>query len=906
MPLVSTRTSRAALGPALLLLIVSQPELSRPLAAQGSATVAPSDSTPIPRAQPADSTGADLAVIFPDSLPDMPRTMSDLLAARAPGVFVQRSTGAAGASAWISMRDAGAVFGLQPLVIVDGVRRLPSLALRNGIGTAIFGLPGERLPPVSLDDIPVDQIERVEILRGPAAAARYGRDARYGVIAVTTRPPDAGRLRVRASVGGGYASEQARFPANFANLTTDGYACPNAAAAIGSCTQVGTSSYTVLRDRNPFRSGARRVASVNASGGAGRVALAFGVSHDHATGVLPMDGTDHTALTARVHVPFGAHVRLSVGAQAAFRSVTQPSQGESVREVIAGAIFALPRDCSLSTPCRTDSTSHGYRYGTPEFLAGMGTRRRVQHFSQGATLDIDAAPWLASQSLISIDGMNVRGSHDETSPPGSINTVVTEQDVASHARLVRLEQLLRASWMFVGFPSTTTLALSADRARTRETTDTRMVSGGRQFTASSGLTTIDRRTSVRMEQRASAGERLSLGFGALWTRTELTPPSVALRHTIDGFADASLRLVAATNVTRTLQSLRLRAAMGQVSGYDPRVLSGMQRGPLNFYPGPGPLDSPRLLPQRSLELESGVNAEFSPAHLGLALTAFRRLDTEPYVTAPVPQPSSVSYRSVEMRRRVTGLELTADAMPIDAERLRWMVHGYFALANDRVTRWAPRFTAIGMPAAWRIIEVGKSFDSWRERPFDWSDANGDGIINFGELTYPSTPWAGRARTRPSQFAALQNSITVLRALTIGAQLDYVGGHQVLNAAGATQCVAGTCPAINDRRAPLAEQARGVAALATSTFAGFLESGATVRLRELSVSLGSARMAGLARAGSLRVTLAARNLATWSRYRGLDPEIDLPNPGVRYDDATLLPHLFVPNTRQLTARLTLAY
>lgn len=39
--------------------------------------------------------GAEVVTIFPDSLPDVPRTLSELLAGRVPGLLVQRASGAA-------------------------------------------------------------------------------------------------------------------------------------------------------------------------------------------------------------------------------------------------------------------------------------------------------------------------------------------------------------------------------------------------------------------------------------------------------------------------------------------------------------------------------------------------------------------------------------------------------------------------------------------------------------------------------------------------------------------------------------------------------------------------------------------------------------------------------------------
>ena len=69
----------------------------------------------------------------------------------------------------------------QTLVLVDGVR----------VASASAGA-------TSLEAIPLDQIERIEILRGPASSL-YGADAIGGVIQVFTRRGTAGRHRATSA-----------------------------------------------------------------------------------------------------------------------------------------------------------------------------------------------------------------------------------------------------------------------------------------------------------------------------------------------------------------------------------------------------------------------------------------------------------------------------------------------------------------------------------------------------------------------------------------------------------------------------------------------------------------------------------------------------------------------------------
>ncbi|WP_129136818.1 TonB-dependent receptor [Luteimonas sp. YGD11-2] len=139
-----------------------------------------------------------------------PLDLPELLQGRAGINLV--NNGGPGKQTSLFMRGAGSN---QILVLVDGIR----------IGSATAGLP-------ALQDIPVEQIERIEIVRGPHSSL-YGADAIGGVIQIFTRR-DRGALRPRlhlgagsdnlrragAGIGGG--SERAWFGADVAYTRTDG------------------------------------------------------------------------------------------------------------------------------------------------------------------------------------------------------------------------------------------------------------------------------------------------------------------------------------------------------------------------------------------------------------------------------------------------------------------------------------------------------------------------------------------------------------------------------------------------------------------------------------------------------------------------------------------------------------
>jgi TonB-dependent SusC/RagA subfamily outer membrane receptor len=93
-----------------------------------------------------------------------------------------------------------------PLIIVDGVRVESS---ENSLG---FGCG--RAGAVALERLEPDDIETVEVLRGPAAAALYGTAAANGVIQVTTRRGKAGAPAFRFWSEYGQLDQTVTFPVN--------------------------------------------------------------------------------------------------------------------------------------------------------------------------------------------------------------------------------------------------------------------------------------------------------------------------------------------------------------------------------------------------------------------------------------------------------------------------------------------------------------------------------------------------------------------------------------------------------------------------------------------------------------------------------------------------------------------
>lgn len=110
---------------------------------------------------------------------------SQLLAGREAGVAVLPTGGYTGEGARIRIRGSSSLSqNNEPVIYVDGIRM-------DNSGT-MFAPQGN---PSKLDDIPPEAIERVEILKGAAAATLYGTEASNGVIQIFTKKGQSGSPR---------------------------------------------------------------------------------------------------------------------------------------------------------------------------------------------------------------------------------------------------------------------------------------------------------------------------------------------------------------------------------------------------------------------------------------------------------------------------------------------------------------------------------------------------------------------------------------------------------------------------------------------------------------------------------------------------------------------------------------
>jgi len=134
------------------------------------------------------------------------QTTDGALYGKVAGATIRSNGGAPGGGISIQLRGISSLQGAsQPLIIVDGVY-INNASQRTGRAT-VSGAGGSNQDDGAnrLADINPADIENIEILKGPSAAAIYGTRANAGVIIITTKRGKEGRTNVSISQDVGFA-----------------------------------------------------------------------------------------------------------------------------------------------------------------------------------------------------------------------------------------------------------------------------------------------------------------------------------------------------------------------------------------------------------------------------------------------------------------------------------------------------------------------------------------------------------------------------------------------------------------------------------------------------------------------------------------------------------------------------
>ncbi|MBL8989797.1 MAG: SusC/RagA family TonB-linked outer membrane protein [Gemmatimonadetes bacterium] len=825
--------------------------------------------------------------------------ISNLINSRAPGVVVIPGTGQVGSGPQVRIRGVNS-FSLNgnPLIYIDGARVNNDVA--QGISVQGFGSGISS----RLNDIDPDQIESIEIIKGPAAATLYGTEATNGVIQIFTKKGKAGQKpTIGLSIRQGsnwFANPEGRIvqPMNLVSTAT-GSACstPSATCVLRSWNPVAQEDSLYKAgavDRPLFSNGHLMGYGLSVSGGTDAVRYHLGTSFDADNGIEPTNDMRRLTTNANVSVAGGTNydVNLSFGF---VKNKTNQAFEAGSGGIWFSTIFGDP--ALVNTPRR------GFNGAPPEYQ--WGARQAVlsiNRFTTSATINHRPTSWLSQKLTVGLDQTDQAAEQlNRYLPPEWV-----QFNPGTNALGGKFKNRTTVNYTTFDYSATARTSLTSDINSTssvgaqyyRRRTDI-LTANGTQFVAPGLETVLATAITTSSEdyiENSTLGVYAQQQFG--WKDKFYLTGAVRVDNN-SAFGD-NFDLIAYPKISGSyiakeggegfLNTLKLRAAYGQ-SGQQPVAFAAIRSwravtgGDGSAAPIPEFVGNPDLKPERAAEIEVGADGGLFNDRLGFGITAFTKTTKDAILLqnlAPSLGFAGTQFVNVGAVRN-RGVEIETYGRPI--ERNNFALDLRFSLSYIK-----NKVTDLGTDASGNPIKslgngqatVGDPINARYNRRVVKADYDAtagrainvlcdDGVGGPG-VACNVAPLVLAGQYDPTTEGAFSATATMWKRVRFYGLLDFKAGNVHVDNNRRALCQVFLRCEENFNEANYdpkliaeIESAGNVTQFAVSK-ADF------IKLRELSVAYSLPRsVARWFRAADGTVSLSARNIHTWTGYSGLDPE-----------------------------------
>lgn len=846
--------------------------------------------------------------------------MNDLLGAHAPGVDVLAGN-LSGSGSRVRIRGTNSLsLNNEPLYIIDGVRMV---ADNNSSSIGIGGTN-----PSRINDINPEEIESIEVVKGPSAAALYGTAASTGVIIIKTKRGRPGPARWNVYAEQGLISDYNRYPDAYrawrttptASLPTNSTQCILTQVAAGTCTQDSVTRYNLFDDReaSPNGTGYRNQYGLQVSGGSEAASYFVSGEYENEVGQLQMpqfaldsvlrirsvdevpfeqrrpNGKQRVAVRANLEAHTSSKLDLTFSTGFISSSQRLPQTDNNTTGLLSNALGG-PGHRNNGSPC----CLFGYRAFTPNEFFAETTNQDINRFIGSATANWRPIRWLSARATGGVDYTNRRDAdlcrRDECVNFGTIKTGFKEDNRSNFFNYTLDASATATSELTTTLSSRTTAGFqyvktSFDR------------NGAFAEDLSSGFTTLDagaipqvsevtdisKTVGAFVEEHLGYKDRLFVtgalrvddnsAFGQSFKAVYYPKLSVSYVISDESYFPA----------WRFVNSVRLRAAVG-ASGLAPGSTDALRfwepnvariensDSPVIIYSA---LGNPNLKPERARELEVGGEAVLFNSRLNLDFTYYNKRTSDALIARTLPVSAGVSVTRFENLGAVVnrGVEILTSGRVVNTPDFAFDL-SINAAYNTNFIADMGRDPETGEPIP-PIIgttvqqRAGYPINGWWQQPYTFSDVDGNGIITANEIVVAdSAQFVGYAN--PRWEVTYTTGFDLFKRLHIVGLFDHKSGYYQLNGTDRIRCESRlNCRGLVDPTAPLWEQARVVALRETPsrTQWGFIEKASFIRLREAAATYDFPnRWARAVRASRLSLTVAGRNLWKSTGWSGIDPE-----------------------------------
>jgi TonB-linked SusC/RagA family outer membrane protein len=911
------------------------------------------------------------------------------LAAKAPNVEVTSTAGDPGASASIRIRGANTLGGSsEPLFIVDGVPIDNSTVTTSTFDGTGFGDQQGTYAPNRAIDLNSGDIENVEILKGAAAGSIYGARAGQGVILITTKKGRAGATTysLHTSISSNSVTKFPQLQRSFGQgeggvsdpcVPGGQIDCTASTRSWGPALAAGTPTFDHARE--VFRNGYTTDNTLAISGGNDRTTfyLSAGQYYQQGTFVGPNNHFGRTSFRLR-----GEHFlsdRFKIGGNVAYASSRASSlqKTSNFSGITLGAWRSTPsfdnriyrdpvngmhRSFAYPNPS-AGSFDQPRGYDNPFFTANVPVSTSdANRVTGNLSFDYHPIAWLSLNYTLGVDYSG--DDRLQGQPQTSSNTpLATGQVIALSIGNTQVESNLLAtatyklnptvegtvtlgqdfnnrSFHIVGATGNGLLAVTPFSLRNTASQNPAVDSVAKvNIQGYFGQGTLD----IGQQLYLKGGLRYdgASTFGQKNLRSWFPSASAAWQFTkvVGNFGNnltyGKARVAYGEVGTQPPPYLGSNSFIGGGSFADPfgPFLSGNQGGHGGLFT---PITKPafNLKPERTKELEAGVDLGLFKDLADLSFTWYRRISSDVILSIPVAASTGYQFQSANAAKlRNSGTEWALNIRPITRKNFAWDLGFIVGTNRNRVLDLkGAQFVSYGGLGgfALSVADVGGSVGDFLD--FDYVrcgrgltlndgaggsynvDANCTASQNKGRALFlpdgtiagvngglgagyplldptkriigsPDPKWTGSVRTgvrigkfNISGLVDVRHGGLIYNG-TLGALVE-LGTAKVTDRRGTTatigkdflaQPVAG--PGAGTPVTLDENFFRGYYSTFTSLGQPFYEDASFVKLREISVgySWTGPFVTRTLGLASMELRISGRNLATWDHYSGIDPE-----------------------------------
>ena len=361
-----------------------------------------------------------------------------------------------------------------------------------------------------------------------------------------------------------------------------------------------------------------------------------------------------------------------------------------------------------------------------------------------------------------------------------------------------------------------------------------------------------------------------------------------------------------------VSNLKLRVAYGQ-SGQQPAIFTALRTlSPVAGPAGSGALTpqavgNANLKPERGVETEAGFDASFLQDRLGLDFTYYHTATKDAILSRGVAPSSGFGGSSQFVNAGEIlnqGIEMLFKAQVINREHLDWDMGLNLSRNSGKVVKLSGKDTTIDLGsvshrigyAPWSYFErriISAQYDPTTQKAINamCDDGKGGAIACYTAAGLIQAPKVYLGRTVPAVEGAWSNTVRFLQNFRASSMIDFKAGYKRLDNNLRIRCqIFHTC--LEYLNPSTTDPARLVQMQSNGTLRDFVITNARfAKLREIALAYDAPqRIASRLSARTLSVSVAGRNLHTWSPYTGLDPESMFLAGSPNFVDQAELPQL----------------